>query len=124
MPRKLPLVVTGIVNSGEGAAARDYGIPTANIVLDEPLDLDFGVYATRVHCKAGLHAGALCYGIGSPPKFEVHLLNFEGNLYGKEIRVEVIEKVSELVYLGSEERMRHKILHDIELVREVFSRIK
>ncbi len=115
------LVVIGKVSTGEGVASSDYGIPTANLDLEKEPSLDFGVYAVCVKHKDRSYAGALCYGAGEPAKFEVHLLDFRGDLNGDELSVEILEKVSELVDFGSKERMRHKILHDIQLVRQVFA---
>ncbi len=110
-------IITGIVERGDGISLRDYGIPTANLDL-KGIDpgISFGVYAARVKSPFGTYLGALCYGVGEPPKFEVHLLGFEGNLLGRELSVEVVEKVSELIAWTSRERMRQKIVHDIQLV--------
>ena len=110
----------GIVEKGDGLAGRDYGVPTANLMLGHDIGIDFGVYAARTKCAAGIFNSTVCYGVGSPPKFEVHLLGFDGNLLGKEIEVEILERISELVPWQSLERMRQKILHDIEMAKEIF----
>ena len=113
----------GLVEHGDGSASHDYEIPTANLRLEERPDVDFGVYAVRVSFRSRTYHGALCYGVGTPPKFEVHLLDFEGDLLGEELEVEILNQVSELVDFGSKERMRQKILHDIELVQDFFRQL-
>lgn len=112
----------GVVVRGEGVATRDFNVPTANLDLGHTADLEHGVYAARVTVGDWEFGGALCYGSGEPPKFEVHLLEFEGDLLGKEIEIEVVEKVGELLDYDSKERLRQKILHDVQLVAEVLKR--
>ncbi|MFH1632209.1 MAG: riboflavin kinase [bacterium] len=111
-------IITGIVVKGAGIASGEFGVPTANLNLAGDPQIDFGVYAVRVrHEENDLH-GALCYGIGSPPKFEVHIFGYSADLVGSKISVEIVEKVSELVEWVSAEQMRKKILCDLKLARE------
>lgn len=87
--------VSGIVVGGK-QIGRSIGFPTANI---EPADRyklipGNGVYAVEVRFDGKIFPGML--NIGSNPtvntdnrvrSIEVHILNFEGNIYGKEISV-------------------------------------
>lgn len=114
---------TGVVIEGEGVAGPVFGAPTANIQVTRRCDLEHGVYAVVVEYNTWKFHGALSYG-GPNPKFEVHLLNFEGDLVGREFTIHVIEKVSEYFLWSSKERLRQKIIHDIQLVREVFDKEK
>jgi riboflavin kinase/FMN adenylyltransferase len=85
--------IEGVVVEGD-KRGRTIGVPTANlddIVVQRPQD---GVYAVVVRILDG--AGPLLHGVanvGIRPtvaagrSFEVHLLDFEGDLYGKRLRV-------------------------------------
>ncbi|MBU1126555.1 MAG: riboflavin kinase [Patescibacteria group bacterium] len=111
---------SGPVVRGEGIAARDFDFPTANLDLGHQPDLEHGIFAAKVYFDGWEFPGALCYGSGDPPKFEVHLLGFEGDLIGKELDVIIMQKVSELIGYDSKERLRQKIQHDVQLVEEFF----
>ena len=113
----------GVVEAGEGAAFRDYNVPTANLALNQPVILDPGVYAAMTTWRDTAYESVVCYGVGSPPKFEVHLFDVDVDMYGGTLEVEVFEKVSELIPWESKERMRQKILHDLDLVRGYFGSV-
>ncbi len=111
---------TGPVVRGEGIAGRDFDFPTANLDLGREPELEYGVYAARVYFDGWYFPGALCYGSGEPPKFEVHLLGFEGDLLGKELDIIIVKKIGELINYDSNERLRQKIQHDVQQVEEFF----
>jgi len=85
-------VVSGMVMRGF-RRGRELGFPTANIA-DEGIALPpFGVYAGWAHTHDGGRFGTVL-NIGQRPTFdgrnlsiEAHLFDFDGNLYGKELRV-------------------------------------
>jgi riboflavin kinase/FMN adenylyltransferase len=113
---------TGTVEPGQGVAFRDYDIPTANLTFDEDVQLETGVYAAITTWKEQEYESILCYGVGDPPKFEVHIFDFDEDIYGEKLEVGIIEKVSELIPWQSKERMRQKIIHDIGLVKDIFKK--
>ncbi|RMD52188.1 hypothetical protein D6827_00540 [Candidatus Parcubacteria bacterium] len=112
---------SGIVVTGDGEAGIAYGIPTANLNLTEKPEIDIGVYAATVELDGQTYYAAVCWGPENKPKFEVHLLNFSDDIVGKKIRGEIKEKISEFVALYSTERLRQKILHDIDMVKKYFN---
>jgi len=114
----------GIVERGEGIALQDYDIATANLCFDSIIPLDSGVYAAFTEYNGKIYQSIVCYGVGVPKKFEVHLFGFEKEIYGEILQVTVVEKVSEIIPWESRERMRQKIIHDVELVQEVFKKNK
>ena len=85
-----PYSVRGVVVRGDGRG-RQLGFPTANLSVGEREKLipPQGIYAVRALLRSGTYAGALHLGPrptfeGSPPTIELHLLDFEGDLYGEE----------------------------------------
>ena len=98
--------VSGRVYKGE-QRGRDLGYPTANLDFGEQIIPRYGIYAARVQVLDGPHAG-LHDGVASigerptfgvnTPNFEVHLFDFDGDLYGTEISAGLVS------YLRGEER--------------------
>ena len=71
------------------------GYPTANIDMPPGTALAHGIYAVRVIVGGEAHDGAAYLGTrptfdGGKPKLEAFLFDFDGNLYGREIAVELI----------------------------------
>ena len=72
------------------------GFPTANIAVPEGFALKHGIYAVRVHTGGGHYNGAAYLGTrpsfdDGEPVIETFLLGFDGDLYGREIQLELIE---------------------------------
>lgn len=98
--------VSGRVLKGE-QRGRGLGYPTANLAFGEQLIPRYGIYAARVQVLDGPHAGPHdgvasigerpTFGPGAP-NFEVHLFDFDGDLYGAEISAGLV------AYLRGEER--------------------
>jgi len=119
----------GAVVPGDGRG-RTIGIPTANVDTQNELRPAPGVYAVRVRVKSS--GGAWLAGaanIGVKPTFgggavtvEVHLLDFEGNLYGQELRVQFIDRIRSERRFASASELVGQIRRDIEVVREVVAR--
>ncbi|MHA1546758.1 MAG: bifunctional riboflavin kinase/FAD synthetase [Alphaproteobacteria bacterium] len=81
---------------GGDQRGQDLGFPTANMVLAKGVNLAHGIYAVRVRLQGRRHHGAAY--LGTRPTFgggevvlEVYLLEFSGDLYGRELEVEFIE---------------------------------
>ncbi len=82
---------------------RKIGFPTANLLPDDKDKLlpSSGVYAVRVNVNEELYCGML--NIGSRPtlnngngiSIEVHIINFERNIYNQTIALEFIHKIRE-----------------------------
>jgi riboflavin kinase/FMN adenylyltransferase len=94
-----PYALLGTVVRGQGRG-RTLGLPTANLeVSPEKLVPSHGVYAVRTRFGDRVVSGAL--NIGTVPTFqdegrrsvEVHLLDWEGDLYGSHLRLEFLSRL-------------------------------
>lgn len=113
-------IINGVVLKGK-MMGRRINFPTINVAYDH-LDLPYGVYVSRVHTPLGVYRGALHFGPRSvfgvaEPSLEVHLLDFSGDLYGSEVKVEVHEKVREVRNFDDMESLKKQIRLDVEQVR-------
>ncbi|MEX2527995.1 MAG: bifunctional riboflavin kinase/FAD synthetase [Gemmatimonadota bacterium] len=91
-----PYSLRGWVVRGEGRG-RKLGFATANLKLPHPRKLlpPPGIYAVWGVLREGRFAGALHLGPrptfrGSPPSVELHLMDFAGDIYGREVRVDFV----------------------------------
>ncbi len=125
---RLPLTITGQVLQGKKIGRR-LGFPTANIAY--PLDgcnMPCGVYLAVVTLGDGrVLNGVLNQGHHptlpeGPPTVEVHLLDFDGDLYGQQVRVEYLKFLRPEMKFPSVEAMRQQIFGDIDVAREWFAR--
>jgi riboflavin kinase / FMN adenylyltransferase len=84
--------IAGVVQSGD-KRGRELGYPTANMVLGDYLRPRYGIYAVRVTLDdESEHPGVASLGVRptfDPPQelLETHLLDFDGDLYGRKIEV-------------------------------------
>ena len=104
--------------------ARTLGFPTANIPLKEDDPVCNGVYAARVRIDGTEHEAVVNVGhrptVGNGPDrvLEAHLLDFEGDLYGQTIEVELLEFLREEQRFGSTEELSRQIEADKKRARE------
>jgi riboflavin kinase / FMN adenylyltransferase len=84
--------IEGVVQRGD-ARGRELGYPTANLALGDYQRPKYGIYAVRVTLDDGSeHPGVASLGVRptfDPPRelLEAHLLDFDGDLYGRRIEV-------------------------------------
>jgi riboflavin kinase / FMN adenylyltransferase len=86
-----------------------------------------GIYAVRGTTRAGTYGGALHLGPrpafrGSPPSIELYLLDFEGDLYGEEIRVDFIRRLRDVQPFDSVAALIAQMREDVEEARRVLAR--
>ncbi|MFL6764314.1 MAG: bifunctional riboflavin kinase/FAD synthetase [Sphingomicrobium sp.] len=84
--------IEGVVRNGD-ARGRELGYPTANMVLGDYQRPRYGIYAVRATLDDGSeHPGVASLGVRptfDPPQelLETHLLDFDGDLYGRKLEV-------------------------------------
>jgi riboflavin kinase/FMN adenylyltransferase len=114
-----PFSLIGRVVSGSHRGASQLGFPTINLDVDanQALPPD-GVYATRTHIDGKTYQSMT--NIGQRPTFggmnrtiESHILDFEGNVYGHEARLDFIGKLRDEVKFESVEELKKQIAKDI-----------
>jgi riboflavin kinase/FMN adenylyltransferase len=117
-----PFQLRGEVVHGD-ERGRELGFPTANLVPDEAMVCPgHGIYA----CLANGRPAAVSIGVrptfttGRGELIEAHLLDFEGDLYGTELRLDFLERLrGERRFETTDalvEQMRHDVLQTRELV--------
>ena len=115
------LVIEGVVIGGN-QLGRKLGFPTANIALQDDLEVENGVYISKVYVE-GVEYGAMTnVGVrpsvdGSRRLLETHLFGFEGSLYGLTLRVELLEKIRDEKRFSSVEDLKEQIERDREIVK-------
>jgi riboflavin kinase / FMN adenylyltransferase len=100
------------------------GFPTANVELDRGTGLAHGIYAVRVHLDGRVHPAAAYLGTrptfdDGAPVLEVFLLDFDGDLYGREIEVEFIDFVRAVAKFPSTEALVAQMAADIDKARSI-----
>jgi riboflavin kinase/FMN adenylyltransferase len=118
-----PYRVEGRVGTGQQRGQR-IGFPTANLEHVETLIPLDGVYAVRVYHDNGVWPGAA--NIGPNPTFgenarkiEVHLIDFQGDLLGKTLGVEFIERLRDTRPFATVAQLVEQIRLDVERAARV-----
>ncbi len=101
---------------------RTINVPTANIRLKRLTPPIAGVYVVRVHSDYGIHNGVANVGVrptvgGTQPGLEVHLFDFDRDLYGKSIQVTFLAKLRDEQRFASFDLLKAQIQHDIAAAR-------
>ena len=105
-------IISGKVIRGK-SKGKELGFPTVNIELTDKIDS--GVYAGSV--KIGdkdYKAGVFVNNEGT--LLEAHIIGFSGDLYGKEIEVEIGKKIREVIKFESDEELKKQIGKDINKI--------
>lgn len=114
------MFVVGIVEKGLGIAGPLFGTPTANLKLDQLPDLPRGVYAAVATMDAVMYPAVVCFGADAErKKFEVHIIDWSGDLAGVQVQVEIVEKIHDMIPWESAEQMREIVLNDVAKAREI-----
>lgn len=115
-----PYSLSGVVVHGEGRG-RVLGFATANVAVSQADKLlpREGIYAVQAACRSHMGPGLLHLGPrptfrGSPPSIELHLLEFDGDLYGQQVRVELLTRLRDVQPFGSAAELVEQMRRDRE----------
>jgi riboflavin kinase/FMN adenylyltransferase len=121
-----PFALHGPVVRG-AQRGRLLGFPTANVAVGADLAIPaFGVYVSRVYVGETAHPAVTNIGRrptfdDGPPTVEPHLLDFDGDLYEREVRVELLARLrGERKFSGVEELVA-QIRRDVAAARAYFA---
>lgn len=107
--------LTGKVRTGK-QIGRTLGFPTANFLPEQELLPPAGVYAMRVHVQGQRWRGA-GYITHHPNLIEVHLLDFNGDLYDQEITVDLIAFRRPPAPFPDPKQLQRTIDEDVQAIR-------
>ena len=121
---------SGIVTHGD-SIGRTLGFPTANISIKPEYQLieKTGVYATIAKVDGKDYPSMTYIGRrptisnGLPTSTETYIMDFDGDLYGKEIRVTFVDRVRDEMTFDNLERLKSQIQEDKANIIRILSNI-
>jgi riboflavin kinase/FMN adenylyltransferase len=117
-----PWAIEGVVQRGF-ARGRGFGFATANIALGDYVQPRLGVYAVRVGTEGALYDGVASVGVnptvGALPKplLEAHIFDFDADLYGKTLEVELFAFLRDEAKFETAEILARQIAEDAAAAR-------
>ncbi len=120
-----PYSLAGTVQQGR-QIGRTIGIPTANVKPESEFKIIplLGVYATRVEYNNTLYNSVTSIGLNptidptnTTPSIEVHILNFNEDLYNQTLRVFFVERLRDEKKYNSLEELKNAIAQDIQMAQ-------
>ncbi len=118
--------IRGTVKKGRDRGGKVLGFPTANIHLHDELCPKIGVYAVTLECQNEKFKGVA--NIGFSPTFndheftvEVHILDFNKNIYDQTIRVNFMQRIRDEKKFSDIAELAEQIRKDTDTAREILS---
>ena len=126
-----PFTLSGVVDRGDGRGG-ELGFPTANVSLTAAERLKVqpktGVYAVEARTPSSeTWIGMLNFGLrptfgeDSEPHFEVHLIGFEGNLYGEHLTMRFRHRIRDEIRFAGADELRAQLEQDREHCRRLLA---
>lgn len=124
-----PHIMNQFVSKGD-QRGRDLGFPTANLYPQSVMLPKFGIYATRVTIHDGPHQGhyqgASSLGVRpsfgvNQPNFETHILDFDADIYGAEMSVDLIAFLRGEVKFDSVDALIAQMDKDVAMCRDILN---
>ncbi len=119
--------VVGDVVEGD-RRGREIGFPTANIDVDVDRKLmpPPGVYTGWAETAEGLSAAVVNYGSrptvgGQTLRLEAHLLDFEDDLYGTQLKLDLVHRLRDEAKFESLPQLKHQIATDVTKARSLLA---
>ncbi len=123
-------LLNGTVIHGD-KRGKSLGFPTANIQPENPSKVipKIGVYATWIRVNDGYYRGMM--NIGERPTFnetnfsiEVHILDFNDDIYGKEIQAQFVERIRDEMKFSGKEELIEQLNKDKEMTINILKKKK
>jgi riboflavin kinase/FMN adenylyltransferase len=114
-----PYSLKGRVTKGFGMG-RQIGYPTANLLIEPgwaiPAD---GVYATYTHIDGNIYRSMTSIGLrptfhGKNRTVETYILDYDGDLYDREVSIDIVEKLRDERRFDNIEELKKQIARDIQ----------
>lgn len=108
------------------ARGRTIGFPTANLATEYELLPGPGVYAVRARvaqrvwpAAANIGRKPTVAGADAPITVEVHLIGFQGDLYGQRMEAQFLERIRSEQRFPGLDALKAQIAHDVARAREI-----
>ena len=118
--------ITGVVVKGDGRG-KGLGFPTANIAPKHSIIPADGVYAVKFFVREQFYDGIA--NVGLRPTFdenrltiEVHVFDFDEDIYGEEISLYFVGKIREERKFGSPDELARQIVSDIRTAKDMLAK--
>ncbi|MDO8530386.1 MAG: riboflavin kinase [bacterium] len=109
--------IRGVVIGGR-KVGRLLGFPTANIKISSDLESGPGIYAGHIIIGATKYQSALYLAGGNV--IEAFIFDFSGDLYEKEVHVEILKKIRDKRDFENDEEAIRQITKDVLEIKEFF----
>ena len=120
--------VEGVVVEGE-RKGRELGFPTANVDVGDPEKMlpKEGIYAAYGWVEGArvpglLHLGPRPTFAGFAPTVELYLMDWSGDLYGRRLRVELVDRIRDVLPFATVDALIDAMREDERRGREIFHR--
>jgi riboflavin kinase/FMN adenylyltransferase len=114
-------ILEGIVIHG-AKIGRTIGFPTANINYPKDIvKLPFGVYCALINGKKTVMNWGMKPTVNNTqePVVEAHILDFDGDLYGKKIKIEVLKQIRGEKKFANLDKLKTQISEDVKQCLEL-----
>ena len=114
-------VVAEVVSGNQ--LGRKLGFPTANMDITNRTDITNGVYRSLIVIDGVVYNSMSNVGVrpsvdSTGRWLETHVFDFHGDLYGKVLCVQLVEKIRDERKFASVAELRQQLEHDMEYCRE------
>ncbi len=103
---------------------RALGFPTANMSLEGYVNVERGVYSSRVEIDGKPYRAMSNVGIrpsvgGKELLLETHIIGFSGDLYGRRLRITLVEKLRDEKRFSSISDLKEQLQRDYQHIAEL-----
>lgn len=108
---------------------REIGFPTANVLIEDPIKIlpANGVYVVAVSLDGVRLKGVMNIGIrptidtSSRKQIEIHIFDFEKDIYGQQLRVELLTRLRDEIKFENKEFLVKQIQQDVSMAHDFFA---